>query len=869
YTEEETKKDFILPLFRILGWDVENKEEVSAEEKISKKKVDYGFRINGIPKFFLEAKSLRADLDKSEFIQQAINYAWHKGCTWAVLTNFENIVIYNAEWKTNNFALSRFLTFQFYELLERFDELLLLEKEGFAADLLDKEAEKVGKKTKKISVDKQLLADFTEFRRLLSEDIAEQNRKLSQDDLDESVQRILDRLILIRNYEDRGLEEKTLIAGLRESKGSGALLRTIRRIFRYYNAHYDSKIFGGPEPGDKHLCDDLVIDDAVLAEIVERLYVTKDKSLMYDFSAIEADVLGNIYEEYLGHVLEKTKNNVELVEDHTHIKEHGVYYTPIYITDFIVRNTLGEFLKEKSVVNIANVKVLDLACGSGSMLIKAYDLLYEYYLKHGFGSDLPFSVKAKILKSNIFGVDVDKKAVEIAQLNLLLKIAEKGHKLPLLEQNIQNGNSLIDDHAVVGDMAFNWDECFGAVMKEGGFDVIISNPPYVFARGGHFDEKTKQYFYEKFPLASYQLNTYLLFIDRAFRLLKKDGYFGFIIPNTWLTINTFAPLREFLLEETSNLQIINIFDKVFGAANVDNCLLIFKKGKPNNVRLGEFREGKFLIVGDFPASQFKNNNYIINIALAQDNEKSAILVKINEKSKILSNYATASTGLKAYQEGKGRPKQSKLMKEERVFHSSSKKDETFKKYLEGRDVCRYWLGWSGEYLSYGYWLAEPRKSVPFDKKRILVRQIPSSPPHSINAVFTNKQFLNDINSMVIFDFKCDPFYLLAVLNSKLTTFWFINTFDKFQRKIFPQFKVKELATFPIPNASQKEQEKIAKRVKIMLQLNKKLQAISSNTDKYNLIKQEIQELDGEIDKAIYELYGITVSERKKIENDMS
>jgi type I restriction-modification system DNA methylase subunit len=544
-------------------------------------------------------------------------------------------------------------------------------------------------------------------------------------------------------------------------------------------------------------------------------------------------------------------------------KSQGIYYTPKYIVEYLIKETLGEVLKKTKPKELAKIKIIDPACGSGSFLTAAYDKILETLAKQNPQTSL--FAKFDILKENIFGVDLDAQAVEIAQLNLLLKVLSQKTKLPTLQHNLRVGNSLIEK----GDKnlkPFDFNNEFKEVIEQGGFDVIIGNPPYVFARGGHFDERTKQYYYENFPLASYQLNTYLLFIDRAFRLLKKGGYFGFIIPNTWLTIDTFSPLRKFLLEETSDLQIINIFDKVFGEANVDTCLLIFKKGKSSNVKLGEFRDGQLAIVGDFPVSQFKKNNYIINIALAKSKDKSAILDKVREKAKPLSDFAIASTGLKAYQIGKGKPTQKAEIKNSRAFHSDDRKNDTYKKYLEGRDVCRYYLGWSGEYLSYGDWLAEPRKSVPFNGARILIRQIPSPPPHSINAVFTDKEFLNDINSMVVFDFKCEALYLLAVLNSKITTFWFVNTFDKFQRKTFPQFKVKELATFPIPNASPADQEKIAKKTQTMLDLNKELQATSANTDKHNSLKREIEKLDREIDEVIYKLYGLTAEEIKVTES---
>jgi len=380
YNEEMTKKDFILPLFRALGWKVEDSTEVTAEEKISKKRVDYGFRIGGIPKFFLEAKSLKVDLDNPKFFEQAVSYAWHKGCTWAVLTDFEAVKILNAEWKAANYLQSHFITIYCNQFLDRFDELWLLSKESFEKDSLDKEAEKWGKKTKKTSIDKQLLADFTRFRGMLSKNITKlnQSKNLTEEELDESVQRILDRLIFIRNCEDRELEAKTLISKSREwrSKGRGQLVESLRQVFDYFDKEYNSKIFA------EHLCDHLEIGDAVLYEIVMGLYYTKEKffSISYDFSLINADVLGSIYEQYLSHILKKTAKRAKLTESRVHRKKHGIYYTPAYIVDYIVRNTLGELLENKK-IDVERIKVLDPACGSGSFLIKAFDVLNEYYLK--------------------------------------------------------------------------------------------------------------------------------------------------------------------------------------------------------------------------------------------------------------------------------------------------------------------------------------------------------------------------------------------------------------------------------------------------------------------------------------------------------
>lgn len=858
YNEAQTRNEFIEPLFEYLGWDMRNlttDNEVTTEENISGGRVDLAFRFNNIPAMFLEAKAMKVDLDEWKWAEQAINYSWNKSVTWAVLTDFESIKIFNAEIPPKSISQNLFIELNCRDFINRFDQLWLLSKESFEQKLLDKEAEKWGKLTQKKQVGEKLFEDLMSWRVSLTKDFKKQNT-LTDEELDEGVQRILDRLIFIRTAEDRKIVPNILQGISRGGKAN--LYKQLAKVFRDFDDGFNSKLFA------PHYCEEWKASDKIISEVIKGLYETKD-GYRYDFSVISADVLGGIYEQYLSYVQGRKSEEKQKSKR----KSQGIYYTPKYIVDYLVKETLGEILKKTKPKELAKIKVLDPACGSGSFLTAAYDKILETLTKQNPQTSL--FAKFDILKENIFGVDLDAQAIEIAQLNLLLKVLSQKTKLPTLQHNITSGNSLVSGNAEKLEnyfgsnfreqRAFNFEDEFKDAFEQGGFDVIIGNPPYVFARGGHFDEKTKKYYYENFPLASYQLNTYLLFIDRAFRLLKKGGYFGFIIPNTWLTIDTFSPLRKFLLEETSNLQIINIFDKVFGEASVDTCLLIFKKGKPINVTLGEFREGQLTIVGDFPVSQFKKNNYIINIALAKNKDKAAILEKISENSKPLTELATASTGLKAYQEGKGKPAQSDTMKNNRVYHSKTKDGSDYGKYLEGKDVKRYGINWGGLWLKYGDCLAAPRDEKLFTSPRILVRQIPSPPPYSINAVFTKEYLLSDINSMIIYDFRdIEPLFVLAVLNSRITTFWFVNTFDKFQRKTFPQFKVKELAIFPIPSASQSEQEKIAKKAQTMLDLNKEIQATSANTDKHNSLKREIEKLDSEIDDAIYKFYGLTAEE---------
>ena len=274
YNEESTKKDFILPLFEALGWNTSNRakrnDSISAEETISKKRVDYGFRINGIPKFYLEAKSLKEEdiQSNAKYVTQAIDYAWMKSCSWAILSNFETIAVYNADWKSGYFGGNLFFVLHPNDFLTD-DRFRKLSKESFERNELDGLASKYGKKQVKNPINKQLLLDMISFRESLSKGIVKNNqdKHLSQDDIDESVQRILDRLIFIRNAEDRGLEENRLLSDVRQwsSKGKGELVKEISKVYSYFDNQYNSKLFA------KHLCDDLYIDNSELQEVIEGL----------------------------------------------------------------------------------------------------------------------------------------------------------------------------------------------------------------------------------------------------------------------------------------------------------------------------------------------------------------------------------------------------------------------------------------------------------------------------------------------------------------------------------------------------------------------------------------------------------------------
>ncbi|HKZ45723.1 MAG TPA: N-6 DNA methylase, partial [archaeon] len=827
------------------------------------------------------------------------------------LTNFESVIVFNAELKTEHPWQSQLKHIHCREFLQRFDELWLLSRESFEQGLIDREAEKWGKKTKKSPVDKQLLADFTRFRELLSKNITKlnQNKNLTEDELDESIQRILDRLIFIRNCEDRELEARILISNLREweSRGKGQLIKSLREVFAYFDKEYNSKIFA------HHLSDDLEIDNEVLHEIIEGLHHTKDNSVFYDFSAIDADILGTIYEQYLSHILKKTEKRAKLTENYTHRKEQGIYYTPTFIVDYIVRNTLGKLLKEKE-TDIEEIKVLDPACGSGSFLIKAFDVLNEHVRKNDKDYSQTqldaetgtFKRKVKILQSNIFGVDLDKQAVEIAQLNLLLKIAEKGHRLPLLEQNIKCGNSLIADQEIAGSKAFDWDKEFESIMTEGGFDVVIGNPPYV--RQEELSE-IKPYLEANFETYQGTADLFVYFFEIELKLLKENGYFGMIVSNKWLRAGYGKSLRRFLtgfwIEE-----IIDFGDlKVFPDATIYPCIIIVRKIKRQNPGI-KICKMETLAFGSLEA-HVKNNAFLVsqydlseqewNIQRREGNE---LLQKIRSSGVPIEEYV----GAKIYRgilTGLNEAFIIDESKRDELIREDSRNEEIIKPFLTGAESKRYLIKSSKKYVvftrrgidKFQYpsilrYLEQfrdklsPKKNKEqeigrkpgpykwyeiqdstayygdFEKPKIIWGNLTTRSSFSLDE--TNRFYVNAPACILPTNSK----YVLGILNSKLMSY-FLKSICAERQGGFIEQKPVYVSQVPIKKSTEAQEIEMTNHVEKMLQLNKALLEIGDKlTDDRARIENRIKELDLKIDELVYKIYGITESEKKIIEDTL-
>ena len=592
YNEANTCKDFILPLFRALGWDVYNSAEVSAERKVSRGRVDYAFRLGGIPKFFLEAKKFAVDLNEPRWARQAINYAWIKGVTWAVLTDFEGLKVFNAEWKERNPLLNIFIDLTYDQYLEEFDRLWLLSKEAMQEGLIDREALRVGKKLKKRPVGEQLFGELVRWREKLHYYLRRYNPDFSDDQIDEAVQRILDRLIFIRTCEDRGIEAprlRPLLRGWRIEGRRKDLVKLLSGIFRDFDEGYDARLFA------PHFSEKLSCEPGPFEEVIEGLYATPDGIIEYDFNAIDVDVLGGIYEQYLGYVAKVVERRerreepltVEVIERKGWRKKHGIYYTPQFVVRYIVANTLGRLLEERTYNEVRQLKVLDPACGSGSFLIEAFDVLDKYHQRvRGDHDEFDFFRRAEILTSNIYGVDLDAQAVEIARLNLLLKTLNQRARLPDLANNIRQGNSLISGtpeelREYFGEnweekKPFNWEEEFPQIMASGGFDVVIGNPPYV--RIQTLDKDEVAFYNDHYEAATGNYDIYTLFVERGLKLLRPGGVFGMILPNKFMQARYGKGLRKLLSDAKAVWKVVNFEDaQVFEEATTYTCLLFLQK----------------------------------------------------------------------------------------------------------------------------------------------------------------------------------------------------------------------------------------------------------------------------------------------------
>lgn len=913
FSEEETKKNFIMPLFRVLGWDVDGRE-VSAEENITGKRVDYGFYIDGHIQFYLEAKAAKEDTEQEKFANQAISYSWNKGTTWAVLTNFKLLEIFNAEDATESISAKRFKSIPYDEFVERFDELWLLSREACEQKLLDSEAEKAGKKLKRVSVTAKLVEDLNDSRNLLSQMFVAWNPQLASDPvlLDEGVQRVLDRIIFIRVAEDRGIEDPTLQPLVRAweadwdaSKREKLLYQAMEEKFRELDGIYNSNIFA------KHASDSWEERKNVVRDIIEKFY-GKYGYYTYDFRAIPADILGTVYEQYLGHKLTQaeTKNllgevGVTVAKDARKRKEQGIYYTPRFIVDYIVENALGPVLaKCDSIADLQKMKVLDPACGSGSFLIKALELIYKRY--QAFGSTGQY-VKLQILTNNLYGVDLDEQAVEIARLNLLIASLEKREKMPNLD-NIRNGNSLISgtDEELKkrfgkdwrNKKPFNWEKEFPEVFKQGGFDVIIGNPPYIkeFVNKSAFDGLHESPYYQG------KMDLWTLFACVSIDLLKNAGVMSFIAPNNWVSNAGASIFRDKILMDGRLRVFVDFGDyKVFDQAGIQTMIYVFEKEKP-----GTKYSVEYLRIADKNTTEEK---LAVDIAKGKQKieieptkligknitfsgaESSSIFDKLESKRNFELTDKEVGQGIVAAPD--------KYFLENNPSNYSEREREFLKPFYTSAGKYK-----GGESENHIFYISEKnfgdkklteypnikKHFEPFKKQLTKAKEkyeTPNKPyfylhrernedffkagPKIVCGVrvafpsffYTKQPYYGSRALNLIKTDRIDLKYLTGILNSSITFFWLKNKGKQLGDLL--QVDKGPLLEIPIHVGDKERQKRIVDLVDKMLDLNKKLGEETKDSEKWKKLKTEIERADREIDSEVYKLYDLTDDDIKVIE----
>lgn len=834
----------------------------------------------------VEIKDANTSLTKSQRregnlspIQQWFKYKpQYNNCKWVIVTNFVEIRFFKDTqldyevWQLADLVSpdNEYQNFKvFWYLLNAKHLIATPSTESLTEKLLSTiriQSEQITKK---------FYHAYKSLRLELINDIRKHNSDVSLDIVIQKAQKVIDRIVFVHFCEDFwllpegklaeviqhsqsliGVSIWQILSGFFEAVNSGS---TKLGIPNGYN--------GGLFHEDKEL-NTLKIGDDICRKFVELW--------KYDFQEdLSVNILGHIFEQSISDLenlridMLGTQLETEEVGESTKSnkrKKDGIFYTPEYIVDYIVRNSLGKYLEEqfetiekKHLKNekkmsdkvyhekqkliygeykhvLENIKVLDPACGSGAFLVKVFDYLLDEHKRVGeslgiwslFDNE---STYKSILQNNIYGVDLNAESVEITKLSLWLKTAEKGKKLADLDNNIKCGNSLIDDPAVAGDKAFNWEMQFPSVFPSGmalpatiwggeewWFDVIVGNPPYVSTKSTQFLWDEKFYFQKNYEVAEYQTDTYPLFVEKATKVIKNKWIVAYIMPNSRLNNLRFWKLRKFLLDK--NIYEITLLpSNVFEDATVDTVNIFVSKWRNSkNILITEYINTNFNEKHRVEVERLKNNkDYIFDIQTSQAWVE--LIKKIEKDTVLISDILETSRWVNPYDKYRW---QSEEVIKNRIYHSDIKKDDSFIPELKGEWVWRYSIQRKGNtWISYWNWLAAPREPKYFNWNRILIRKIPGK--KRLIASFIDSNFVADQSIYIwlpqnnLFDIK----YILWVINSVLIWYYFKYKNWEFD-DIFPQMKVEHFRNLPIKNISLLDQQPFIEKAGKMLSLNKDL-----------------------------------------------
>ncbi len=965
--EEQVQSTFLTRFFGIIlgyseihdspnEWYLTNEVKTEFDGTKSDGALGYFSKEKHITRAVIELKDANTSLDKKQSarkdydspVSQAFSYSTKfDRCDWIILSNFKEIRLYNKDRGQGYYESFEILKLDDEKEFKRF--YFCLSKQNLLDEhrnsLLDRLVKDTSKNEEEIT--KDFYKDYKNLRKFLFEHICEHNPNIDKKCLLEKTQKLLDRLVFVmfcedstisllppftlKNYYETGknlpipTDEKIwpIIKGLFTSidKGNNDVKPPINR--------YNGGLFAYDE-----ILDNIKIKDSAFEEII--------KLANYDFeSDLNVNILGHIFEQSLND-LEQIKAEIDGIEQDkqkSKRKKDGIFYTPEYITRYIVEQTIGAYLEENP-DKLETIKILDPACGSGAFLNQAHTFLQKQYkirteekinseksLKRGgqefvklnlFEHQNMAEVDRSILLNNIYGVDLNSESTEITKLALWLKTAKKDEPLQNLDENIKCGNSLIDDPNVAGDKAFNWNEEFKAIMDNGGFDVIIGNPPYVtllLGKNTHNTNNKDLFFYKQCYDNSleYKGNLFALFIEQAIKLANTNSYIGFIIPNTILQGLSFSRIRKYILDNTEIKIIINLKYKVFEDAEIGgNTILILKKSKTNKDNIINIMESNSPDI--FLNLSYIDNNQVINANQYRENSNYEFLTNVKyytlfkkiktgciEFNKIAEFYNGIKSG------------------NNKEFLCDHKKNNLYYPVIRGKDINRYNLTFNNCFILFD----KTKLWSNFDENKlskcpkIIIRQTGDS----IIACLDEIGYYSMDTTHIIYNTKLNIKYLLAVLNSKILT-WIFRRIVEEEKKAFAEVKLVVVKTLPIPLALDEQQTSLAQKAEQMIELNKQLhngidsaielikaeyqpKKISKNLEKFytlgihpfieelekqkvkltlsqkeeliawykekseklNQIQSEIDNLDKTIDQEVYKLYNLTDEEIKIIENN--
>ncbi|MBW7943049.1 MAG: N-6 DNA methylase, partial [Candidatus Kuenenia stuttgartiensis] len=761
------------------------------------------------------------------------------------------------------------------------------------------------KKKGTTAVDKEFLKEMEKWRNDLAKNIALRN-SVSIQSLNYVVQATIDRILFLRICEDRNIEE---YGRLQKLTNKTNIYEKLTEIFKQADEKYNSGLFHFRKEKESPGTPDevslsLKIDDKILKEIITALYYPSP----YEFSVISADILGNVYEQFLGKVIRLTPAGQAKVEEKPEVKKAGgVYYTPQYIVKYIVENTVGELLKDKTPMMVAGkvkghtpLRILDPACGSGSFLIYAYQYLLDWH-RDWYTSDikkkgtaqakkwqdavyqgpgkqwyLTTREKKSILTNNIFGVDIDHQAVEVAKLNLLLKVLEGENQetlgtnlklfqeraLPDLSQNIKCGNSLIgsdyytfqgkgqkdlfqvNDEEKYKINAFDWEVEFPEIFKAGGFDVVIGNPPY----GAELTTLERAYLDVKFNTGSNDTAALMMLLQ--INLLKHNGMASFIVPKAFTYASNWNTLRSRLLSEICSITDVS---KVWPKVKLEMTVYVLSKGNKNKYYniLTRQKEQVFSI-GKVSKDDCIEFDFILS-AISEDELRLAKKMRDN-------NYMLKEV----VQNQRGAMLQSSI--------SSSGKGL---KVLGGKNISRYCQPNSVK----GY-LAKPfiDNDKAFIKPNgILVQNIVAhimNPVDHIQIIATivenpDKYIILDTVNQLENQSWLPTEFILALLNSRLVN-WYVYRFIFAKAIRTMHFDSPVTNKIPLPKLEKDNKEQqdlivnVANHVSMLMQSMEKT-TVNLAPLQRDQIQRQIDATDREIDRHVYELYGLTEEEIKIVE----